>query len=119
MFEVSCDVSKNRLYIKLEGMMSMEEAREYEKALYVCVSQMQEGYTLCFDMVNAQPGKLEVNNSLADIRAYMAEKKIKGTAMIVGNVLSKLQLTRLLKEIGGTFNVVQGYEDAEKYLDSI
>ncbi len=38
--------------------------------------------------------------------------------MIVSSALTKLQLSRLIKELGGDNGVFQSYEEADKYLDS-
>ncbi|MBG9791885.1 protein kinase [Paenibacillus dendritiformis] len=118
MFNVKYDAAKNRIYIKLEGMMGMDEAKEYDKTARQYVDKAKEGYTFCIDMADAQPAPADVNEYLAGLREYMAKKKILGSAMIVSSALTKLQLSRLIKELGGDNGVFQSYEEADKYLDS-
>ncbi|TVX93613.1 protein kinase [Paenibacillus agilis] len=119
MYEVKYREDKNRIYVKLEGLMTLEEAKEYDIAVRGCVDQATLGYTFCIDMSKAQPAPPEVNDYLASLRSYMAAKQLNGSSMIVSSVLTKLQLSRLIKEIGGIFNVSQTYEEADKYLDTI
>ncbi|EJW20165.1 hypothetical protein PAV_1c11640 [Paenibacillus alvei DSM 29] len=39
--------------------------------------------------------------------------------MIVSSALTKLQLSRLVKDLGGAYGVAQSYEEADRYLDSL
>ncbi len=49
------DAAKNRIYIKLEGMMGMDEAKDYDNTTRQHVDKAKEGYTFCIDMADAQP----------------------------------------------------------------
>lgn len=119
MYETNYDASKNRVYVKLEGMMTIEEAKEYDLAVRGQVDKAKEGYTFCIDMANAQPAPAEVNDYLVGLREHMASKKTKGSSMIVSSALTKLQLSRLVKDLGGAYGVAQSYEEADRYLDSL
>lgn len=119
MFETKFDAAKNRVYVKLEGMMTIEEAKEYDMAVRKEVDKAKEGYTFCIDMAKAQPAPADVNDYLAGLRDYMATKKTKGSSMIVSSALTKLQLSRLVKDLGGAYGVAQSYEEADRYLDSL
>ncbi|MBG9737593.1 protein kinase [Paenibacillus alvei] len=119
MFETKFDAVKNRVYVKLEGMMTIEEAKEYDMAVRKEVDKAKEGYTFCIDMAKAQPAPADVNDYLSGLRDYMATKKTKGSSMIVSSALTKLQLSRLVKDLGGAYGVAQSYEEADRYLDSL
>lgn len=119
MFEANYNAAKNRVYVKLEGMMAMDEAKDYDKAVRDQVDKAKEGYTFCIDMANAQPAPAEVNDYLLGLREYMSRKNIKGSAMIVSSALTKLQLSRLVKDLGGAYGVSQSIEEADRYLDTL
>ncbi|UHA74054.1 protein kinase [Paenibacillus sp. 481] len=119
MYNVDLNVEKNRLYVKLEGMMTMEEAIVYDQAVRSCVDKAKDGYTFCIDMANAQPAPAEVNEYLAPLREYMARKNIIGSAMIVRSEPTRRQLSRLIKELGVAYDVSQSIEEADRYLDSV
>ncbi|MCY9737471.1 protein kinase [Paenibacillus alvei] len=119
MFESNFDKAKNRVYVKLEGTMTIEEAKHYDKVVRSQIDKAQEDFTFCIDMINAQPAPAEVNDYLTSLREYMASKKVKGSALVTNNSVTRLQLRRLSKDLGGKSKIVLDYSEAEEFLDSL
>jgi hypothetical protein len=117
MYEVTYDRAKNRIYIKLEGTMSLDEADGYNEAVKKAADQAQPGFTICIDGAKAAPFSPEVDAKCAESRNYLVKKGVKDTATVVDSAILKMHVARTLKEIGG--NVFGSKEEADKYLDSL
>ncbi|WAA10279.1 protein kinase [Fervidibacillus albus] len=117
MYEVKYDQGKNRIYITLEGNMSLQEIDSYVSAVKKATDEAQPNFTVCLDGSKAAPFAPDVDKKSVEARDYLMKNGLKGLATIVDSAILKMHVNRTLKEMGN--NVFATQAEADKYLDSL
>lgn len=115
MYKITYNSLKNRIYVTVEGSLTIEEVPEYIKEFKAAVDKTKPGFTVCVDNTKAKLNTPEVAEKLIEARDYSIAKGLKNSAMVVDGVTFKMQMKRLFKELG---NVFETLEEADKFLDT-
>lgn len=120
MFEVKSEPAKNRLFIKLSGFMTPEEAKQAADQVIKVVSHLKTGYAAINDITEFKPGREEVQNEIVRAQKFLTENGAKVVIRVVKSVSGEMQFKRLTDKakIGYEIIEVNSVEDALKYLDS-
>lgn len=118
MYKVSYDTSKNRIYGELEGFLALDEAKKYNSELMALIGKARPGFTAIFDIANLKVLPQEVTDEISSGKKYAVEKGLKKSALIMNSAILKMQVNRVLKNIGES---EEGYfdslSDAEEFLN--
>lgn len=115
MYKVKYDSAKNRIYVTVEGALSLGEIPQYTKEFKAEVDNAKKGFTVCVDNTKAAINSPEVSEQLTVSRDYAVEKGLRNSAMVVNSATFKMQMKRMFKELGNVFETVA---DADKFLDT-
>ena len=115
MYKITYNNSKNRIYVTVEGSLTIEEVPQYIKEFMATVDKTKPGFTVCVDNTKAKLNTPEVAEKLIEARDYSVSKGLRNSAMVVDGVTFKMQMKRLFKDLG---NVFESLEDADKFLDT-
>lgn len=114
------DTSKNRIYLKFQGFMTLEEAKELRDEYRRAIEQCTHGFTVLTDAVDYKPGKTEIQEVVASMTKMAGEAGCGKVARVVGDrPLGGMQIDRHSKE-QATYpsRHFETMEEAEAYLDS-
>ena len=119
MYKIKKDVSKNRLYITVSGIISITEAKNIKIVLEKKTKGLQPGFDLINDISRFILGQEEAGEILKEIMNFMIEKKVNRIVRIVGD--SKEGLIQFannsLPVESYRLKYVPTQEEAEKFLD--
>jgi len=115
MYKITFDNAKNRVYVTVQGSLTIEEVPQYLKDFKAAVDKTKPGFTVCVDNTKAKLNTPEVAERLIEARDYSISKGLKNSAMVVDGVTFKMQMKRLFKDLG---NVFETMEEADKFLDA-
>jgi hypothetical protein len=92
MFEIKVDISRNCLYVKVDGMPELEESREAAKTVLKRAGRLRRGFTVVSDLSRAYATPdvadelralqliLAIMGARRGIRIVPAESRLQGTA---------------------------------------
>ncbi|MFO7890635.1 MAG: hypothetical protein R6V04_09880 [bacterium] len=118
-FDVKADKSKNRIYVRIEGSLTIDEAGRLKNAYEEAVNECKPGFTVLNDVSELRPCISEVQKTLTEITEIASRYGVGKVARIVGDTpIAGLQIERISKSKshyhGEAFKTV---EAAEAYLD--
>jgi len=118
-FEVHADTNKNRVYVRIEGSLNIEEAEQLKEAYADAVDKCSPGFTVLNDVSELHPCIPEVQEILQKITEIASRSGVGRVARVVGKTpLAGLQIDRISKSKshyhGESFKNI---DDAEAYLD--
>lgn len=117
---VHVDPIKKRVYLLLQGFLSLEQALKVKEAYQGAIAEAGPGYTVLSYFKDFTPGTKQV----ADVFASMIEMASKGgcrkaARLSSESVLGPLQMSRLAKvRASYPSRQCETWEQAEAYLDS-
>ena len=119
-FNVHVDSIKNRIYVKIDGSLSVEEAKALEEKYRQAVSQCFTGFSVLNDVSWLRPCSPEVQQILSEITHISSNAGVGKVARVVGETpLAGMQIDRISRTEshyhGEHFKTV---DEAEVYLDS-
>jgi hypothetical protein len=115
MYKITYENAKNRVYVMVEGSLTINEIPQYNADFKAAVDKAKTGFTVCVDNTNAGVNTPEVNEKLVISRDYAMSKGLRNSAMIVNSAVFKMQMKRVFKELG---NVFENIAEADKFLDT-
>ncbi|MFH0783121.1 MAG: hypothetical protein V2B20_14390 [Pseudomonadota bacterium] len=81
---VTVDIKKNRLVIKLRGIIPKKDAEQMYTDIRFCVSDLKPGFSVITDLTEARIGHLSAITTFKKITAYLTEKKVGPIIRVVG-----------------------------------
>lgn len=116
------DVAKNRVYIKFDGYMELEEAEKLRDDVKKALRQIKSGFTILTDARGYKPGTKEVQAVISSIAKMDADAGVSKVARVTGDKpLGGMQIDRLAKETTENKYPARHFatiEEGEAYLDS-
>jgi hypothetical protein len=115
MYTIKLDSVKNRIYIDIEGMISINEVDDYNNKFMKAIDAAKPNFTICVDLLKSAVNRPEVAEKMNIPKEYATKKGYKSIAMIVNSIVFKMQIKRAYGEKEGFFETL---EEAEAYLDN-
>jgi len=121
-FSIKVDELKNRIYLRLEGFHTLEEALRFKEEYKKAVAKCRPGFTVLTYAVNYKPGTPEVQKVHAEAIKIDAAAGVSKVARVVGETpLGGMQIDRLARTVGKYPYPAKNFKtekEAEAYLDS-
>lgn len=116
-FETTCDVARNRIYVKVQGFPTETELDQHVKKLIGELGRLRTGFAVISDVAESKvttPAGAEV------LQRLMKEYKRRGVSRIVRissrEILTRMQLQRVTQEADIPVSHVANMAEAEKLL---
>ena len=122
MYQVSSNLAKNRLYLKLDGFMSETEAHEAANTLIAETRKLKPGYDIISDIAGFKPMSPEGAKEIERGQKFVAQNGVRHIMRVVGsNVIGRMQFQRTAKAVGSNTltEEVASLEEAEHRLDEL
>ena len=119
MFQVTTSPEKNRLYVTLEGHLEPSERNAAGKAFMAAIGELHHGFDIVHDMSGLHPTDADGLKYLVRIQTAAKLKGLRSVIRIEKIPLSRLQLLRIAKETGWTFESAGSIEEADARLDAL
>ena len=119
MFKIKKDIEKNRLYITINGILSISEAKLARNMLLKEVDELKPNFDLINDISQFIRGQEEAGEVLKEIMTVMIEKKANRVIRVVGaSKIGLLQFANYSLPIQAyKLSYVPTMAEAEKLLD--
>ncbi|MGB7606064.1 MAG: hypothetical protein WBL93_11385 [Lutisporaceae bacterium] len=112
MFELRYSEEKNRIYIKLNGVLSEAEFNTYKNSIINLIDNSKTGFTVLADLSLCDSTILDSSDNFNVIREYGAKKDFKARALVLNKESYKIYNSNLQ----GIFLTI---EEAEDYLNKL
>lgn len=120
-YDIKSDKAKNRLYLRLEGFLDDDSAKNADDQVVIETDKLTKGFDVINDISKFKPGTQNVANEIKRAQQYIASK---GAARVVRIVKSKddldigsMQFKRQSKAVGYEAMIAESIDEAEKMLD--
>lgn len=119
MYEVKIDPQKNRLYIILKGFLKNPEMQEVVDEVIRSIDKMKPGFDIITDLSEFKPVSQEGTEYLKRAQMAVYKSEVRKVVRVVKHVISAMQFTRIQREIGADYEVIEAntLEEAERILD--
>jgi hypothetical protein len=119
MYTVKAEISKNRLYIKLAGFLSANEAADIKIDIMNEAAKLAPGFDIINDITNFRLGLDETAYLLNETIEFLIEKKVNRIIRVVGSSRAGLiQLAKYTKKDDKYItHFVPSMEEAEELLN--
>jgi hypothetical protein len=119
-FLARVDAEKNRIYFKITGYLTLDQAEQLREDYRSAVARCKPGFTVLTDVVDYKPGSPEVQDIVVSCAEIDGNAGCSKVARVVGNKpLGGMQIDRLASSVATYparhFSTVA---EAEAYLDS-
>lgn len=84
MVKVKADVPKNRLYISMVGVLTLEEAQQAKQAIDATISTLKSGFDVVNDLSKFIRGDDAAGNILKEIIVMLIQKGVNRVVRVVG-----------------------------------
>jgi hypothetical protein len=116
-YALRVDVSRNRLYLTLSGLMNDAEIREAADACIEAVKKLSPGFYVVNDISNFRPLTKDGVAHVKRAGEFCAKQGMKASVRIVGiSPTAHQQFQRAAKEGGYTTYTAQSLQEAEAML---
>ena len=117
--DIRADAAKNRLYLKLVGMMGDDDAKKVHDAIVREIGKLRPGWAVINDISELKPAGEKASEYLKAAQAASAKAGCKRVVRVVGKqAITNLQWNRTLNEAQGIrADAVATLADAERLLD--
>lgn len=112
MFTLRYSEEKNRIYIKLNGVLSEAAFNTYKNNIIDLIDNSKAGFTVLADLSLCDSTILDSSDNFNVIREYGAKKDFKARALVLGTEAYNVYNNNLQ----GTFLNI---EEAEDYLNKL
>lgn len=119
-FSVRVDAEKSRIYFKILGYLTLDQAEKLREDYRAAVARCKPGFTVLTDVADYKPGSREVQDIVVSCAEIDGNAGCRRVARVVGNKpLGGMQIDRLASSVATYparhFSTI---EEAEAYLDS-
>lgn len=119
MSDVRYNSAKNRVYITVDELLTLEKAAKHKEAIMKVIDQTKPGFTL---LINLFEGKVQPSESTLEInkaREYGVKKGAKKAALVTNNPVLSMQASRTIKQVENAYEqrIFKTIEEAEAYLN--
>ncbi|MDM8001185.1 MAG: hypothetical protein QUS33_14645 [Dehalococcoidia bacterium] len=119
-YKARADVTKNRLYIVLDGFLTDLQARECADLTIAECRKLRPGFDVITDITTAQPSTAKGAEDLLRAMIFLKEHGMGRPIRVMQNpkemTLGSHQMTRKSKEAGYDVNMAASVEEAEEML---
>lgn len=119
MFKTKKDVAKNRLYITINGILSITEAKNARDMILKEIDGLKPNFDLVNDISQFIRGQEEAGDVLQEIMLLLIKNKVNRVVRVIGS--SKMGLIQFanysLPIQSYKLKYLPTLEEAEKYLD--
>ena len=117
--DIRADALKNRLYLRLAGMMSDEDAKKVADKILAELSKLKPGFAVINDISELKPASEAASEQLRRAQAASVKAGIKRVIRVMGKQsITNMQWNRTLRDTQGiNAEVVGSLEEAERLLD--
>ncbi|MDY7031867.1 MAG: hypothetical protein SVY10_08150 [Thermodesulfobacteriota bacterium] len=117
--EVRSDISKNRLYVTLDGYFTDNETKEAADRVIMEVNKLKPGFDIINNISTVKPTSPKGTEDLGRAIQYLADYGIRRAIRIVpSSYFAASQFSRVSSEIGGyDVHTASSMEEAERMLD--
>jgi hypothetical protein len=118
-WKVSTDESKNRLYLTLDGQLSLEEVETAADAVIEASAELEPGFDQVNDMSGFQPTDPEALEHIERGKRGIVENGVAATCRVVSeSTTGQMQFDRAGEDQEEyALAKAESYEEAEKLLD--
>lgn len=116
MFTLSYSKEKNRIFIKLRGVLTQAEFEAYKDNIISLIDQSKAGFTVLADLSPCDSGILQQSDNFNVIREYGAKRGVKANALVLSEEAYEVYNKA---SQGKSRNAFLTKEEAEKYLDEL
>ncbi len=118
MAEIRIDDAKNRLYIKLKGFYTGEEAKKVTEEFLEELKKLKPGFDIINDITEFKTSPPEATAELARAQEMALEHKAGRIVRIIGGQpTGRLQFERIGRQTGTVAANVSSLEEAEQILN--
>jgi len=116
---IRADPVKNRLYLRLAGMMMDEDAKKVAETILAEIRKLRPGFAVINDISELKPASEKASEELRRAQDASAKAGVKRVIRVVGSkTITNMQWNRTLREAQGmNAETVATVEDAERLLD--
>lgn len=115
MFTLSYSTEKNRIYIKLDGVLSSAEFETYKNNIMSLIDNSKVGFTVLADLSPCDGAILEQSNNFDIIREYGAKRGVKANALVLNDEVYEIYNKASKGKMRNAFLTI---EEAQRYLDA-
>jgi len=120
MYKLRSDVSKNRLYVQLEGLFTLEEMKRCVDETIAESRKLKHGYTVVTDISQLRTPSQDVATEIERVQAHFVASAVAHGARVVGeSVITGMQFRRTSVQAGYPSINVRTLAEAESFLDSL
>jgi len=117
MYHIDADIPKNRLIIRVTGMMGVEEVTEAGQKLMAAVARLKPGFDCINDLSEAKPASQEVADRLGKIQAAVAKAGMRRVVRVVLSRLTAMQFDRTAAGLPYQVFQADSIDAAQQLLD--
>lgn len=119
-YEVSVDHDKNRLYLKLDGLLDEETANEHVVEMLAAADELDHGFDMVNDISTYKPMSQEATEAIERGKAGLTERGMSAVVRVLGeSVVGKMQFDRVGSgREGYHIATAETREEAERLLDN-
>jgi hypothetical protein len=117
MYQITTDSAKNRVIIKLEGMMGAEEMAAAGEKLMAAIAKLKPGFDCINDISGAKTASEEAASRLGKIQAAVAQAGVRRVVRVVGSRLVAMQFVRTAAGLPYKVSEAESIEAAHALLD--
>jgi hypothetical protein len=117
--DIRADTLKNRLYLRLAGSMSDEDAKKVAERILAELPKLKPGFAVINDISELKPASEAASEQLKRAQAASAKAGLKRVIRVMGKQsITNLQWNRTLRDAQGmNAEVVGSVAEAERLLD--
>ncbi|MDD5095629.1 MAG: hypothetical protein PHV74_14820 [Dehalococcoidia bacterium] len=117
--EARANVEKNRLYMKISGFFTDEEAKETADRSIAAMKKLKPGFDIITDGSELKALTPQGTNDIERVMKIAAELGVGRTVRVVGDKVSVMQLRRKEREAGAhEAPIASSIEEADRMLDN-
>ncbi len=118
MHAVKVDLTKNRLYITLDGFNTPEEARKIADEVIEKAKTLRPGFFAINDIRTFKAGTPDSAEQIKRASEFLMGKGMRHLIRVTGESrIASMQVDRMAKEAGYIAEIASTVEEAEKILD--
>jgi hypothetical protein len=118
MHAVSVDASKNRLTLKVEGMLSSAEVKEISTEAASATKKLRPGFGCIVVMAGMKTASPEVAEEIARVQAMLRSAGVGQVVRVVASKIAAMQLERTSSGLGYKAGIVETENEAHALLDA-
>lgn len=116
MFSIKSDISKNKLLITIDGVLTSAELPSYKSEMKKVVGTLKPGFTALLDLRKASVFDQSILDGLKDTKEIAVKAGLTKSAVLVASATLKMQMNRSFKDIGPQDMAFTDITEAEKFL---